>query len=64
MPSNDEYVNFKASKLETIDTGFYEWVNNDLDVHTKTNKGIYKVPVLWLGSERVWQLKKMCQNKR
>ena len=58
MPSNDEYVHFKASTLETVDTGLYEWVNEKLDVHTKTNNGIYKVPVLWLGSERVWQIKK------
>jgi len=58
MPSNDEYIHFQASTIETIDTGLYEWVDNSLDVHTKTNKGIYKVPVLWLGSERVWQIKK------
>ncbi len=58
MPSKDEYIHFQASTIETIDTGLYEWVDNSLDVHTKTNKGIYKVPVLWLGSERVWQVKK------
>jgi len=58
MPNKDEYIHFKASSIETIDTGLYEWVHNSLDIHTKTNKGIYKVPVLWLGSERVWQIKK------
>lgn len=58
MPSSEEYVKFKASSIETIDTGFYNWLNGSLDLHTKTNKGIYKVPVLWLGSERVWQIKK------
>ncbi len=58
MPNNDEYIHFKASSIETIDTRLYEWVHNSLDIHTKTNKGIYKVPVLWLGSERVWQIKK------
>lgn len=48
---------YPASTLETIDTGIYEWVNQTLDLHTKTNQGIYKVPVIWLGTERVFQAK-------
>jgi hypothetical protein len=52
-----DQIEFKASTLETIDTGLYEWTNDILNLHTKTNKGVYKVPVLWLGSERVWQVK-------
>ncbi len=55
MPSN--VTKYQASSLETIDTGLYEWVNEFLDVHTQTNKGMFKVPVLWLGSERVYQVK-------
>ena len=58
MPSSEEYIKFEASTIETIDTGIYGWLKDSLDLHTKTNKGIYKVPVLWLGSERVWQIKK------
>ena len=50
-------IKFKASTIETIDTSLYDWLEGDLDLHTKTNKGIYKVPTLWLGSERVWQVK-------
>lgn len=46
-----------ASTIETVDTGFYEWVNKGLDLHTKTNKGVIKAPVLWLGTERVFQIK-------
>ena len=34
-----------------------KWLGDSLDLHTKTNKGILKVPVLWLGTERVWQVK-------
>ena len=48
---------FPASTLETIDTGIFEWVDEILDLHTKTNRGIYKVPTIWLGTERVWQIK-------
>ena len=62
MPSSDEYIKFEASTIETIDTGLYNWLDKTLDLHTKTNKGIYKVPVLWLGSERVWQIKTRLAN--
>ena len=55
MPS--DIIKYEASTLETIDTGLYEWVKDFLDIHTQTNKGMFKVPVLWLGTERVWQIK-------
>tara|TARA_R100000030_G_scaffold57288_1_gene43144 strand:- start:102 stop:941 length:840 start_codon:yes stop_codon:yes gene_type:complete len=54
---NNEFIKIEASTLETIDTGLYNWVNNIIDIHTKTNKGIYKIPVLWLGAERSYQVK-------
>ena len=57
MPSKLANVQYFASTIETIDTGIYEWVNDTLDLHTITNNGIYKVPTLWLGTERVWQVK-------
>ena len=46
-----------ASTIETVDTGFYEWVDKSLNLHTRTNKGLVKAPVLWLGTERVFQIK-------
>ena len=52
-----ENIKFKASTIETIDTSIYEWLDELLNLHTNTNKGLFKVPVLWLGSERVWQIK-------
>lgn len=57
MPSETKEITYQASTIETIDTGMYEWINDSLNLHTKTNNGIYKVPVLWLGTERVWQVK-------
>ena len=56
MPS-DKPIKFQASSLETIDTGLYEFVDESMNLHTRTNKGIYKVPVLWLGAERTFQVK-------
>jgi hypothetical protein len=52
-----ERIKFKASTIESIDVSIHEWLDQSLDLHTKTNKGLLKVPVLWLGSERTWQVK-------
>jgi hypothetical protein len=57
MPSDTREIFYQASTIETIDTGLYEWMDESLNLHTTTNKGIYKVPVLWLGTERVFQVK-------
>ena len=47
----------ELSTLETIDMGLYEHINKVLDIHTKTNRGLIKVPVLWLSAERTFQIK-------
>jgi hypothetical protein len=43
---------FDPSTIETIDMGLYNWADNTLALHTTTNEGWKKVPVVWLGSER------------
>ena len=48
---------FEPSTIETIDTGLYEWLNETLDLKTDTNEGLKKVPVIWLGTERAFQIK-------
>ncbi len=55
--SDTREIFYQASTIETIDTGLYEWMDESLNLHTSTNKGIYKVPILWLGTERVFQVK-------
>lgn len=37
--------------------GMYEWIKDTLDLHTTTNTGYKKVPVIWLGAERSFQVK-------
>ena len=49
---------FDPSTIETIDMGLYNWADNTLALHTTTNEGWKKVPVIWLGSERAFQVKK------
>ena len=51
FPSHDPSI------IETIDLGIYRYVDEVLDLHTNTNSGFKKVPCIWLGSERTFQVK-------
>jgi len=55
MPDKQEITT--ASTLENIDTAVYNFINEVLDPHTITNGGKEKVKVLWMGSERTFQIK-------
>jgi len=55
MPISKEIL-FDPSTIENIDTAVYEWVDNQ-NLITNTNAGLKKVPVLWLGAERAFQIK-------
>ncbi len=50
-------VVFMPSTLETIDVALFEYIDKGLDIHTKTNKGWKKAPVIWVSSERAFQIK-------
>jgi hypothetical protein len=47
----------QGSSLENIDVGFYEYVDDVLNLHVSSNGGFKKVPVTWLASERAFQIK-------
>ena len=51
-----DVVRFKSS-LEDIDFAVYKFVDEVLDLSTKTNKGFRKTPVIWSGSERAQNIK-------
>ena len=58
MPSDlDKEFSIVASSFEDIDLSLYNFVDNTLNLHTTTNKGMEKVPIIWLGSERAFQIK-------
>ena len=46
-----EYA-LEPSTIETIDTAIYNLINDGFDLHTRTNTGFRKVPVLWMSPER------------
>ena len=56
MQNNEEFI-IKPSTLETIDTGFFEYVRDGIDAYTVTNNGFEKVPVIWVSPERAYQVK-------
>lgn len=45
------------STLEDVDFAVYNFVNDVMNIHTETNKGFRKVPVIWAGSERAYNIK-------
>lgn len=57
MPNNTEHY-IMPSTLENIDAALYEWVNDTLNIHTVTNEGWKKVPVVWGTAERAFSIKK------
>jgi hypothetical protein len=48
---------FKPSTIETIDTAIFDLINEGFDLHTTTNGGLKKVPVLWISPERAFNSK-------
>lgn len=60
MPSKDPNVReelLMPSTIEDIDAAMLDYINNTLDIHTETNKGFKKVPVIWVAAERAAQIK-------
>jgi len=46
------------STLETIDSAFYRWVDEELNLFARTNDDFKKVSVIWSGAERAYQIKR------
>lgn len=47
----------EPSTLENIDVGFYEFIDEQLNLHVTSNGGFKKVPVIWSAAERAFQIK-------
>jgi hypothetical protein len=55
MPTRE--VTLEPSTIETIDTAIFNLINEGFDLHTSTNTGFKKVPVLWISPERAFNSK-------
>jgi hypothetical protein len=49
--ANNEKV-LTPSTIETIDMAIFSLIDEGFDLHTRTNTGFRKVPVLWMSPER------------
>lgn len=50
-------VSIEPSTIETIDLAVYEWLDKTMNIHTNTNRGWRKIPVIWVAAERSHQIK-------
>ena len=51
-------LEMSTSTIEDVDQAVFKWINENMDIHTTTNKGWKKVPVIWVAGEKVHQSKK------
>ena len=57
MPDEEYNVKFVPSTIEEIDMSMMGHIDSKMNLHTTSNEGVVKVPVLWLGTERGHQVK-------
>ena len=50
-------IEFQPSTIETIDFAVFQWLNEKMNIHSTTNEGWRKVPVIWTSAERAHQIK-------
>ena len=50
-------IPFQPSTIETIDYAMHDFLDKALNLHTTTNKGWKKVPIIWTSAERSFQIK-------
>ena len=50
-------LKIQPSTIETVDGALVDWMNDKLNIHTNTNSGWKKTPVLWVTPERAFQIK-------
>ena len=50
-------IEFQPSTIETIDRALFNYFDEECNFHTNSNKGWRKVPVIWVGAERAFQVK-------
>ena len=56
-PSILQEIEFMPSTLETIDYAVYDYINEELNLATTSNKGFKEVPIIWASNERAYQIK-------
>ena len=42
----ENVITFEPSTIETVDVAMFEWLNESMVLHTLSNRGYKKVPVI------------------
>ena len=50
-------IKFQPSTIETHDFALFNYIDSECNFHVNSNKGWKKVPVIWVGAERAFQVK-------
>ena len=50
-------LEIQPSTIETIDRALFDYIDEELNIFCSTNKGFKKVPFIWAGAERAFQIK-------
>ena len=45
------------SSIENVDMAMFAWLNNWMDLYSKTSSGFNKTPIIWVSGERSHQVK-------
>tara|TARA_R110002126_G_scaffold25366_3_gene86898 strand:+ start:482 stop:1402 length:921 start_codon:yes stop_codon:yes gene_type:complete len=56
MQNEEKGSEFQPSSLETIDMAMHKFIEA-MNLHAQSNKGFNKVPLIWVGAERTYQVK-------
>lgn len=56
IPGFEEMI-LKPSNQETVDYAVLRWIDETLNIHSETNSGFKKVPIIWLTAERAHLVK-------
>ena len=57
VEANLQEIEFMPSTIETIDGAMLKFLNERLNLSTTTNEGFKQVPVIWVSTERSFQIK-------
>lgn len=63
MSHKEKEIIIQPSTIETIDYALYNWLNDSMNIHCDTNEGWKKCQVLWVGGERVAQIKENLEKR-
>ena len=64
IEGNGDFPLYNPAQIEHMDLGLFKWLNEILNISCTTNKGLLKVPIIWVRSGKIFSNKKRYIRKR